>query len=392
MSRDAAAEPEELSTRQSGVAFAPHEPKVGVHFESARGEAPGQYFCGPPILEQGARVGILCDTLHGDHEVNLDLQAAIAAASELIERMGYVPVVDSSHVDPEPYFKRWAGTVGERSRHLVRLIDAYDVDALFPLFGKGGCHGVVDSLAVNDYRPRRPIVLIGGFSHHTDLGMFAVSDRGRGFFSHVINASQCAYWKILPKANADNLAAVLHGASRVEYGELHGLNSSAQNADVPRVGALAGGNLGAILHNAQKSWMPSLRDRIVVCEDYDRHPHDIYRCFSALVRLSEDSGTSAIVIGAMLPIRRPLAARHDPEQRRRDAELQDEEVTNILREVASRTWIPVFHNRLILGHGAMNYPLGLGGRTEIRPGPGDTSVLSNELSVWATARAHAVAS
>lgn len=127
----------------------------------------------------------------------------------------------------------------------------------FPLFGKGGCHRVVDALAASSYRPRRPVVLIGGFSHHTDLSLFGQSGRGRDLFSHRINATQCACWKVLPRANVDNLRSVLSGAASVEYTGLHSLTQSAA-CEPPLRGVLTGGNLDAMLNNLHKAEMLGL--------------------------------------------------------------------------------------------------------------------------------------
>ena len=43
----------------------------------------------------------------------------------------------------------------------------------------------------------------------------AQSEAGRALFSHLISTTQCAYWKMLPRQNVDNLHAVLHRAAQV---------------------------------------------------------------------------------------------------------------------------------------------------------------------------------
>lgn len=120
---------------------------------AAKGAAPGRYYPGSPILARGARVGILCDTLHGDREIGLDYEAGLRTAAELVAMLGFEPVIDPVHRDVAPYFERWAGTVSERAQHFIDLIERHRVDAVFPLFGKGGCHAVVDAIAASGYRP-----------------------------------------------------------------------------------------------------------------------------------------------------------------------------------------------------------------------------------------------
>jgi muramoyltetrapeptide carboxypeptidase LdcA involved in peptidoglycan recycling len=269
--------------------------------------------------------------------------------------------------------------VEERVNHFVRLVRDYRVDALFPLFGKGGCHAVVDAVAASGFRPSRPLVLIGGFSHHSDWALFAQSVRGQGFFSHVLSTTQCAYWKLLPAANVDNLRALLHGAVSVEYTGLAGLNTPPFAAEI--TGPLSGGNLSAVLLNRHKAWMPNLRGRIVLVEDYDRHAHDVHRTFSALARYAERAEAAAIVVSAMLPMKRAAHAALDAQAKQREAAIDRAEIDAIVREVASRTRTPMFQHAGLCSHGAMNYPLGMGGAARIAVAPDGSYTLYNQLAV-----------
>lgn len=349
-----------------------------VEFAAVKGAAPGGYVPGPALLVPGARVGILCDTLHGDREIGLDYAEGLRTAAELVRELGFEPVIDHKHAAVAPYFERWAGSPQARVEHVVRLIEEYRVDALFPLFGKGGSHAVVDAIAASDYRPSRKLVLLGGFSHHSDWALFAQSPRGRDFFSHVINATQSAYWRILPRANVDNLKALLSGASRVEYTGLRLLN----HAPLRELsGPLSGGNLSALLLNRDKAWMPNLRGRIVVVEDYDRHAHDFHRSFSAFARDAERAGAEALLVCAMLPLKRAAHVQLEPETRQREQAKDREELDAIVREVASCCAIPVFQQAAICGHGAMNYPLGMGAPARIRQSGQDGYTLTNELEL-----------
>lgn len=347
-------------------------------FAALKGAAPGGFTAGAPVLQPGARVGILCDTLHGDREVGLDYQTGLAEAAELVRWLGYEPVIDRTHAAVAPYFQRWAGSVAERVQHVVRLVRDYRVDALFPLFGKGGCHGVVDVLAESGFRPSHPLVLIGGFSHHTDWTLFAQGARGQGFFSHVISATQGAYWKQLPRANVDNLRALLSGAVSVEYTGLTLLNGALE-AEIQ--GPLSGGNLSAILLNRHKVWMPNLRGRVVVVEDYDRHAHDLHRSLSAFVRHAQRAEAEAIVVSALLPLKRAAHAALDVEARRREVAQDRGEIDALVREVASRARIPMFQHAGLCSHGAMNYPLGLGGAARITPARDGSFTLHNQLEL-----------
>ncbi|MFT3925532.1 MAG: LD-carboxypeptidase [Myxococcales bacterium] len=352
-----------------------------VPFVGLKGSVDFGYHKGPALLAPGSRVGILCDTLHGDREIALDYQAGLAAGAALIRELGFEPVIDRTQAAVAPYFERWAGSPEERVRHVVRLLDDYRVDAVFPLFGKGGCHGVVDALAESSFRPRRPVVLLGGFSHHSDWALFAQSQRGQGFFSHAISTTQCAYWEILPSANVHNLRALVRGASSVRYTGVLRLNDAAAAHEQGVVGPLSGGNLSAILLNRDKEWMPDLRGRIVLCEDYDRHAHDFHRTFSSLARQLERTGAAALLVGAMLPMKRVAHAQLEPEARKQAAQLDRAELDAIVSEVASRTRIPVYRQPEICGHGAMNYPLGMGGMARIEPASDGSYTLENQLEV-----------
>ena len=356
------------------------EPDGSVLLASARGKAPGVYHPGAAQLPALARVGILCDTLHGDPEVGIDLEKGLDHAAELITTLGFTPVIDTQHATVSPYFERWAGSVEARVRHFIRLIEELEVDAVFPLFGKGGYHAVVDALAASGYRPRRPVALIGGFSHHSDWSLFGQSEAGRGFFSHLISTTQCAYWKMLPAANVDNLHSVLHCAEAVEYTGLLGLNPAAVNGGVLE-GALVGGNLSAVLRNLRKPWCPDYGGKIVVCEDYDNAPHEVHFRATEFVRTLEQAGARAAIFGAMLPQKRATLARQSPERRKLEAARDNAEIAAILREAASGVSIPVFAHAGICSHGAMNYPLGFGGFARVSVSRDGSASLYNRLEV-----------
>lgn len=146
-------------------------------------------------------------------------------------------------------------------------------------------------------------------------------------------------------------------------------------------GVLSGGNMTAVLANAGKPWMPHFGGKIVYCEDYDRHAHDFHRGFSAFARIAERAGAAAILVGAMLPMKRLDHAKLDPEARKLRVEEDRAELACILREVAERTSLPVFHHPEIGGHGAMNYPLALGAFSYIVADRDGSFLLSNELEV-----------
>jgi muramoyltetrapeptide carboxypeptidase LdcA involved in peptidoglycan recycling len=137
----------------------------------------------------------------------------------------------------------------------------------------------------------------------------------------------------------------------------------------------------AVLSNAHKPWMPDLRGKIVVCEDYDRHAHDVHRNFSAFVQYAERAGAAAVVVGAMLPLKRAAHAKLTPEQRTLETNRNRAEIEHVLAEVASGARIPVFQHDGLCGHGAMNYPLGFGGFARIVPEPNGRARLFNELAV-----------
>jgi len=345
-----------------------------------KGEGPGSFHVGAPILAPGARVGVLCDTLHGDREVGLDYAQGIERACELIEHLGFVPVVDTLHAQVAPYYTRWAGSPTARAEHFIRLLEQHAVDAVFPLFGKGGFHAVVDAVYASGFVPRRKVVLIGGFSHHSDWTLFGASERGRAFFSHMINATQCAYWKMLPEANVENLEHTLKRARALEYTGLRGLNEAAQTGK-PQAGALVGGNLAAILRNLDKPWCPSFAGKIVVCEDYGQHPHEVHFRVTQLAHVMQAAGAQAIVIAAMLPQKRPELAKLEPTERKRQTELDQAEILDVLREACASASIPVYYHSGICSHGAMNYPLALGGLTRIRTHADGEISLENALEV-----------
>jgi len=135
------------------------------------------------------------------------------------------------------------------------------------------------------------------------------------------------------------------------------------------------------LLNRHKPWMPSLRGRILVCEDYDRHAHDFHRTFSAFAQDAERAEAAAIVVSAMLPMKRAAHAKLDAETQRRELDKDRAEITALLREVASRTRVPMFQHPGLCSHGAMNYPLGMGAPARIAPAAAGTYTLTNELKV-----------
>lgn len=354
----------------------PERPLAGL-----RGVTAGQYTVGAGVLRPGARVGILCDTLHGDPEIGLDYGAAIRVACELIASLGYEPVVDEIHARVAPYCARWAGSAQERGQHVVRLLDALDVDALYPLFGKGGGHDVIGAMLDTGFAPRRPVALIGGFSHHTDWSLFALSPAGRRFFSHVVSVTQAAYWKNLPTENVDNLRCVLHEADSVRYAGLEPLGGPLLAPGSVVRGPLAGGNMGAVLLSAARRWMPSFAGTIALCEDYDKHPHDFHRGFGAFAERVVEDGARAIVVGSMLPLKKVAHAKLDKDARKVAQTADRAEILNVVQEIAAGLPIPVFHHQGLFGHGALNCPIALGGHTELRVQADGSASLRNELAL-----------
>jgi hypothetical protein len=87
------------------------------------------------------------------------------------------------------------------------------------------------------------------------------------------------------------------------------------------------------------------------------------------------------VVSAMLPMKRAAHSALDPDAKRRQQAEDKAEIDAILREVASRARVPMFQHAGLCSHGAMNYPLGLGGAARIVRAQDGSYTLHNQLEV-----------
>ncbi len=313
-----------------------------------------------PILNPQAKIGILCDSILNDVEFNLSLSGAQEKASNLITALGYIPVIDFIHATTQPYYKRWFGSPGERADHFIRLVEEYEVDAVYPLFGKSGGSSVIDEIIKKKYKPSRKVVFIGSFSQHSDWGLFASGKYGKHFFSCVLNATQCAYHDALPASNVQNLAAILTHGGEIEFNDIVGMNDLAKQLTKNITGKLIGGNLGVLLMNLHKKWFPPLKGAIVFCEDYDRHVHDYHRHIELFAFEAHKRGAKAILLGDHLPIRKRGYFLLEKDKQKVMLDEERAEIMCSLQEVASRVPLPIFYKNGMVGHGLSNLPMGIG--------------------------------
>lgn len=310
---------------------------------------------GASVYKNVKRVGLFLDAISGDPQANAPLERATESAVAFLESLGIEPVFDGEHFSTaRRSVSRWAGTPDQRAEHLINLIEREHVDAVWPLFGKSGGSLVIDRIEERRYAPSRPVHFIGAFSQQSDWGLFA-AHKGDDYFASVLSATQIGYRHVVPEAQFDNLKSMFSTGSSLHFPDLKSIGDVAtENV----AGKIVGGNLGVLLSCIGRPWMPSLRNKIVLIEDYDKHVHEMHRQLDCFYAFLLASGASAVVLGSLLTPRPEQYAQLTKDDRRLQLRRDQAEMEEAVAEVVRRYRIPTFAtDQGLWGHGAVNLPL-----------------------------------
>jgi muramoyltetrapeptide carboxypeptidase len=301
---------------------------------------------GKPLVKPGDKVGLVLDTLHSDGQLSTAPET-MNKIYEFIKSLGLEPVV--SKMSLETKYKRWAGTPEQRAANIIDLIENHKAKVIWPLFGKGGASTPVDILMKQSYKPSHPVVNMGAFSHHTDMGLLDI-------WAAQINATQLAYIATgaVPKENIEACKQALLNGNAAKYEGLVPLNSLANEASNLIEGKLIGGNLGVLNANSNKDWYPSLEDKILYIEQFNVDPHELDRQLDFIKNLVENGQVKAILLGKIMT------------SKNADGSKTDHEAAEIIKHFAETIKIPVYQLDCF-GHGYSNLPLGIGTYASIDP-------------------------
>jgi muramoyltetrapeptide carboxypeptidase LdcA involved in peptidoglycan recycling len=310
---------------------------------------------GASVYKDVKRVGLFLDAICGDAQANAPLERASDGAVAFLESLAIEPVFDGEHFGTaRRSASRWAGSPEQRAQHLINLIEREHVDAIWPLFGKSGGSLVIDCIEQRRYTPTRAVHFIGAFSQQSDWGLFA-AHKGDGYFASVLNATQIGYEHVVPAAQFGNFKSLFRSGSSLHF---PGLKAIWNGATKHVAGQIIGGNLGVLLSCMGRSWMPSVHNKIVLIEDYDKHVHELHRQLDCFYAHLLANGAAAVVLGSLLTPRPEQYAQLTREDRRLQLRRDQSELEEAVAEVARRYRIPTFATDPGLwGHGAVNLPL-----------------------------------
>jgi muramoyltetrapeptide carboxypeptidase LdcA involved in peptidoglycan recycling len=314
---------------------------------------------GSSLLNKGDKIGVVSDTILSDGNIKLDKDTKTKII-QYIESMGFEPVFDAHHYNAK-YF-RWQGTTEDRANHIVNLIEKKKVQAIWPLFGKGGDSSVAEYLYSENYIPSSKIVNLGAFSHHADMGLLGSY---KNFYKAQINATQLAYvaLDLVPKENQEAYKMALVSGLGASYKELMALNPKALYSNT-MIGKLYGGNLGVILANASKKWFPDLKDSIFYIEQFNVDPHEMDRQLHSAFRIAKEHGAKGILLGRLMT------------NKNADGSKTDSDLRSIVSRLLFENEDLAIYQSNLFGHGYSNLPLGIGGAVEL---DGQNEMLTTEF-------------
>jgi muramoyltetrapeptide carboxypeptidase len=284
----------------------------------------------PPLLESGARVGLIAPS--GPLRDAGDLERATAN----VRAFGWEPVVGEHVLERDGYL---AGSDEHRLADLNRLTTDDSIDGIWCIRGGYGAMRLLHGIDYDAWR-RRPRALIG-FSDITALHA-AIGQRANMVSYHGPTARA-----ELPEVTRDSLAQVL----RLRAGDSYTVSGASPVVGGTARGRLAGGNLALVAALVGTPYAWDLDGAILVLEDV---LEAVYRIDRMLVQLRESgllSRLAGIAFGQFTEI---------PE----DRDNIDRPIERILREFAERIGVPCVMN-FPIGHVAEHVTLPLGAVAEL---------------------------
>ena len=274
----------------------------------------------------------------------------IEGSVRYLEGLGYRVKV-GRHVS-----KTWgylAGTDEERAEDFNAMIRDPQVKAIFAL--RGG-YGTPRILPMIQYRAlaRQPKIF-SGFSDNTALQLAIYRKCGLVTFSGAMPTVE--FWKDPDPYTEEQFWRLL--TSNKSVGALE--NPLPERYDLHREGkasgTLLGGNLALFVSSIGTSFMPSLRDAVLILEEVDEYPHRVDRMFAQLRNAGVLKNVAAMLLGQFTE-----CEAKDPSQPHLNVEY-------LLKEYAQFVDGPVLGN-VLYGHvpKKLTVPFGLRATVDTRKG------------------------
>ena len=207
-----------------------------------------------------------------------------------LERLGYRVIIGKHVSDQHGYL---AGTDTDRAADVNAMIRNNEVKAIFCI--RGG-YGTPRILPLVNYRllKQHPKIIVG-YSDITALQLAVFRKTGLITFSGPMTGTDM--WKDFDSYTEEHFWRTL--TSNKKIGVLK--NSDDDPAQVLRAGnangPMLGGNLSLFTSLMGTSFMPVLRNSILILEDIDEEPHRIDRMLAQLLNSSVLRNAAALVFG-----------------------------------------------------------------------------------------------
>jgi muramoyltetrapeptide carboxypeptidase len=289
----------------------------------------------PPRLRKGDVIGLVSPASTPTPREKIE------GGVRYLEALGYRVKV-GKHVS-----KAWgylAGTDEERAEDFNGMINDAEVKAIFALRGGYGTPRILDLI---QYRAlaKQPKI-ISGFSDITALQLAIYKKCGLVTFSGPMPAVE--FWKKPDPYTQEQFWRLVSSKSTV--GALE--NPLQERFDLHREGkasgVMLGGNLALVASTVGTSFMPSLKDAVLVLEEVGEYPYRVDRLFAQLRNAGVLKGVAAMLLGQF--------SECEP----KDPALPHLSVEFLLKEYAQMVDGPVLGN-LLYGHvpKKLTVPLGL---------------------------------
>ncbi len=225
-----------------------------------------------------------------------------------------------------------------RAAELLHALENPDIDVIWSLRGGYGSARLLPVLQSMEKPTKKKLFV--GYSDNTFLHLYL----NRWGWQTIHGPALTEFFTSKEGENFKRMAKVLSGKTPVlQYTGLRPLNAAARSQRTIS-GPILGGNLSIVTNSIGTDWQIRAQDHILFLEDVHSKGHAVDRDLIHLKQAGLLKNVKAILLGEFL--------------------YGDEAVQYALERFAASESLPVFQSNLF-GHGAKNYPLPFGCKSQI---------------------------
>ena len=238
----------------------------------------------PPRLRRGDLIGIISPASAPSAQEKID------KGVQYLERLGYRVKIGRHVMAQHGYL---AGTDEQRAEDLNDMLRDPHVMAIFAV--RGG-YGTPRLLHLVDYKAvrRNPKILVG-YSDLTALQLALYSKTGLVTFSGPMVGVEM--WDSIDPFTEEHFWRVVTSSSRIGNLQNPDGESLVTHNRAKATGTLIGGNFSLLISLMGTSYLPRLREAILVLEDVDEAPHRVDRMFTQLHHAGITQSISGLILG-----------------------------------------------------------------------------------------------